>query len=491
MPISADNKHLYATANEGLDLGEIARCLGAITEDIGQLCGDYAVVHDETTDTDSVVPVNRINPWAKYKPVRDSGTSGIHQRMMITHFGFGSDSNDSFPPYANTVQGLINFYENNGNAVLGSVRANGWRYMRPRGGKNTALNPTNNDEGFRPFDFLKLTTVDGKIVPDTSSVNNGYDATAVSPFGTFVLSSNTFARRGGLLSGGQRRTLPQGDIEDTKIVLGDFNSVLPTTSKFNYYGLVMIALDGNGTFADRPAIMIVNTDKTIYDNMQYRGHEQMTLGYTLSANAFEARNYKVYPFLTNRQFESDLITYGRTATISSARLYPIPGAEPKQISIYDFQIEITVYALPAQAVGGGYSTSIFFTIKNNYNTAVTINDLMLKIRKAGKDYSEARTAGEIFYSASRVWSDTYPTDSGHSSSEYAQVLGSVTIGSGETVRIPLQSGQASADDFTVNMPSSDVNNVFIGCTFLDTPNYGYARIVMPASNELNDLQSNP
>ena len=143
MAHNTDFSRIYATANDGLSIWEVARALGRSVKDLGQLCGDIAY------NNGAWERAGAINKWAKYKPLRhDShGILTEQQRMDKAH---GLEPGNFGAP----IQVIT--------ALIGG--SDGWTYNPPRGKKNTSLNPTNADEWFRLLDF------------------NGYHKNAATPY---------------------------------------------------------------------------------------------------------------------------------------------------------------------------------------------------------------------------------------------------------------------------------------------------------------------
>lgn len=470
----------------GVTTADIAAVLGRSTLDLGQLCGD---VRWDDAENDWV-RVNATNPWAKYKSVRDPTITMI-ARTTISTYGLGPATGTGTAlttlPNTKTVQGILNFYSDNATLGPGPYnRANGWRYLAPRG-KGKGEGGAN--EWFRIYDWLRVwfNPQTQRVELDTSVP--GYDHEASNPFGQFV-AVTPVSNNGGVLGISQRRTLPVGDIDDARIVITDFNDAFGSTSawRLNYYGVLLIPLNYNDEWATGiSAKLVMNNVDTIDKDMEYRGHENMVLqSYSLDSTNFPAGFYMAYPFITNIQHTASRLiscTYdNRNTPIGDGSMifYPIPGAVPTKISVYAFQIEIEVHCDNAQAApGGAYETGTYYTIKNNYQTQITIDNFYLKIRKAGKNYGDARTSGEVFYTKTHRYDDSYP--SGVTDSTFASFLADLTIDSGETKRVPTGSLTTS-----ITLPDSDTNNVFIGCYYGTSDQFGMDTPKMPINPNVNN-----
>ena len=500
MAISPDFNKLYASSLDGnpvgVTLGEIALCLGADSEELGQLCGDKMVQNGSLVDAD------RTNPWAKYKPVSSFEYGWINRdaaSATLSMLGFKnilSLTNNNTPPAATTIAQLLTCYADT--ATLFGVPANGWRYNKPTGIVGTST--------FRVWDFLKVGN--GGVLNRTASYDeNGYDHTAENPFGTFIMSAVTYARNGGKLGARQDvGVVPQGGASNAHIVVTDINTMLDGTAlKYSYYGLLLVPVDLNGDWdTTYAAKLVVNNeirptpssslvDDTIYRELEYRGEEDMHLTqYALTAGEFSQQGYNrlmVYPFITNVKFtNSRLVSIPYSSRtdrniINGANLYPIPGATPALITLYDFEIEIEITASNAVSGSGGtYTTAVSFTIKNNYNYAITIaptagdpdSGLMIKVRGGGKAYTDTRATGEVFWNALFKQSDAGTNPD----STYSGTLGSITIAAGATY---------SSLDFQVTLPSSEINNIFIGCYYGGRNQYSNVTPRMPVTPNLQTL----
>lgn len=428
------------TPPKGVDvINDIAYVLGESSGDIGYL-----------------ITQGNINPWALYKPYRANELKSNPRTLNLSVLGFGT------PPNSGKVQTFIEFYENNGSAMIGGVRANGWQYLRPRANQTPK-------ERFRVFDFLKV-EVGGVPIPNVY----GYDANADNPYGTFR-PPVPVAVSGGNLSCSQSRIYPETGWPDYDICASDFNGLdvatgsyrggfLPSTSRMLFYGMLLVPLDNNDKWTSGNAILVGNDTPIDYDgNRQdydykigYRGTEQFNVGVRLSTGgAFSAIKYKVYPFITNLNFsESPISAANKYITRTYAQrtddlpngivLYPIPGAEPATVKLYDDSIEVIVYAEGmATKIGDTYDIDMYYTIENKTANSITIpesNDLYtltMRIRKPGNTFESPRQQDEVFYSKDYRWDDNSGT-AGTYDSTYATFLNTpLTIARGEIVRVPL------------------------------------------------------
>ena len=140
MAHNSDYSNIYATANDGLSIWEVARALGRSVQDLGQLCGDMAY------NNGAWVRVNVINKWAKCKPQRvtDRLAPLTDSVRAANDFGFDTteDSGTTRHGGADAVAYLMNRIISNGGAS--------WPYLPPRGMNNPLQGY---HEWFRLLDF--------------------------------------------------------------------------------------------------------------------------------------------------------------------------------------------------------------------------------------------------------------------------------------------------------------------------------------------------
>ena len=438
------------TANGGDNLrGDIAAVLGLSTGDLRELC------------TASVV-----NPWALFKPVASAAYFKI-LRNDTASLGFGNAARTTLgPPSATTVQGLIDLYADGDNNTIGSARANGWRYWKPRGRSYS--------EWYRALDFVKIISSGGALVP---ALNSGYLHNAKNPFGSFNCTASV-SRNGGTVNASNSVIVPSGGLPEENIAIEDIDTYLPGTRKMKYYGILLVPATGSGA-----CYLMFNNSRTISDGntgaAYVRGGEDLSLdAITLSAGSVSLGNYVVYPFIATMAISqtSRFITISnRNAAISSdnPRLYPLPGTTPGSMIIYDTLVVITVHASVASSF---LSTDIYIEITNNGAASVTISSLVMKWRTDGTSFTAARRTNEVFYDGQYRYDDSYP--SGTSDSSYASMLRPstpFTVGSGETLRIP-----AGSLSHFAQVPNRDANVLFIGRPDQPTQ-YGKTTVILPAN----------
>lgn len=446
-----DGERIYITTTDGTTYGvsiyDIQTVLSSAESDIGGLITEGGV-----------------NPWATYKPFRSS-VKGMTIHTNIASLGIGDLNGNARVPYATTVQGLIDLYTDGESNTYGSERANGWRYLLPRG--------MSYSEWFRFFDFVKVISSNGVL---TTVEDVGYNHSADNPFGDFTCTQN-LSRNGGNFVARQDRLIPV-TVPEEYITIGDINDLMTSGYKMLYFGVLFVPADTSHAFR-----LVFNNETTI--TPETRGYENIELDTFSLTSAWAVDEYTAYPFLTNMAISSTarMITVpysNRNNAISNdnPQLFPLPGVEPLLVNVFDFYIVITVHATTASQVGNNYYTDIYFTVRNNYSESITITSFMLKWRLASSEYSTARQTGEVFYDGEYRYDDSYP--SGYADSSYASMLTtSRTIASGETITIP---GEGLSYAGTV--PSQTVNTLFIGTRYNYTDQYGSTTVRVPASTDL-------
>ena len=451
------NGRIYTDNGHDIDVrGDVAYVLGRTTTgDVGQLCGDV--------DANGNV-VGKINPWARYKPARGSSVGFINRTLNLDSLGLGGANNVAGPPYATTIQGFINLYADT-EYLWGTEKAHGWRYLRPRGASQ--------QEWYRLFDFLPV--VNGVVQVGSY----GYYHRAASPFGNFGGNERVF-QNGGTLMYFVEKTLPQGDVDETQIVLGDFNNILTSAWKLNYFGILLVPEDTSKAF-----YIIGNKDEKIFDDMTYRGHEKMRFEANFSAANVGVGRYTAYPFLTNVALPSPryfTMTYAqRNTTLSdSRRLFPMPGVTPITLDVFEHYIEMAFVNNPTAGSLGDFSTA--FTIKSNYDETKTLSNFMLKFRKPSTSgYTTARQTGEVFYDQEYRYDDQHP--SGIRSTVGANFLVDLTASPGVVYRRP--AGDLMWD---LVMPDTTLTKLQVGCQIgSGTPAYAETEIRVTPSLEGGEL----
>ena len=419
----------------GVSIEDLRQTLVSSANDIG-----YIIVNSD------------INPWALHKPVAMNSWTPL-VRNISAEMGFGNASRVVGPPHATTVQGLIDLYtDGDTNYLWGSIRANGWRYLKPRG--------LSYNEQFRFFDFAKcVTDANNQNVPVDGV---GYHHGANNPFGRFDCDESV-SRAGGLFWAANDKTIPSSGVSEEDIVIEDINTFL--SFKMLYYGILLVPSSTSYDYH-----LLFNNEHTINDEntgQDYiRGNEKLALDdYYIFSNDVSAITYTAYPFLTNQKIDANArniaITYAnRNAAIpNNPWVFPIPGATPKQVVMYDSLIVFVVHATTADA---GYGTSIYVEITNNGNDAVTISDLQLKWRLTSSSWDEPRKTGEVFYDGQYRYDDT-GTGVHPDTSSFPFLSQSHTVPAHSTIRLP---GAGISTACTV--PNANATLLYVG-----RPNVSY------------------
>ena len=418
-----------------------------------------------------------VNPWALYKPVAVPGFGPI-ARDALLHLGLGNASRVEGPPYAESISEFLAFYAES-NTLFGKP-ANGWRWLYPRG-------LATYNEPYRVYDFLRYNAGSGV------SNSNGYNHNARNPFGRFRCSEKVTSYYGRLFATNVPILLADQDVPDTDITIGsgysgntnagDINKYLSATNQMAYYGVLLVPPSGS----DAAYKLICNTDYKVFDAMTYRGHENLTLEeFNLTPTLFATEGtYTAYPFLTNYAFPSvkyipihrtDVGTKFNNLDLPNLRLFPLAGSVPQSVIIYADEISIIVHATNGRSFGNGYSTNVFFEVKNSGSDSVTIPEFMLKIR-GSRSYEESRVTGEVFYDKNFMYDDT-GTPHSYGDPPLASMLGtSITVPANGTVRVP------STDNALVSSDSSNFTVIHIGCTVNTRTHSGSTIVRVPAVNE--------
>ena len=328
------NGLIYAPVNVLDDLGYV---LGTGSGDVGTNCVAQA-----------------INPWALYKPVRNSSPSPF-VRDSFALLGFGSN-----PPYATTVNAFV---------ALQDGDANGWTYLKPRG---ASQNPK---EYYRVFDFVGY---------DANGVisNIGYDHQAKNPFGTFLPSGTvrTFQRGGGISA--SNIVLAATPYPSHHIAIQDINSrVTSGTYGLNYYGLLLVPTDNSL----QPRIFLNTTAIG-----STRGQESPSLSATLSSSNISVGTYLGYPFFTPATFGTDgaYTATSKTSTLPQ-KLIPVPGAVPTTFIIAEDDMTITITAETfAHRNPDLMDVSFTFTVENNSSESKSLTYFYAKLRLPNKAYTD-------------------------------------------------------------------------------------------------------
>lgn len=459
-----DNNRIYIGAT-GVEIADLQAVLRSSRNDIGAL-----IVNGD------------INPFALYKPVRDPAI-GMITRDDFGSLGLGGASNVNALPYATTINGFVALYaDGDTNNLWKTNRANGWRYLKPRG---ISQNPS---EMYRIFDFVKIVEENGQRHP----VNLiGYNHHASNPFGGFDCVT-TVTKNGGAFTASNTRTVPYTGVPEYDITIEDINAKVNSAYKMLYYGVMLVPEDNQSGVTT--TYLIFNNDHTINDGNTgsdyIRGNEDLSLDTFILSDTMPIGFYTAYPFLTPSPLDSTdrYLVYlaDQRTTQLPARMYPLPGTTPLRVNIYNTELIINVFAPGrVETISGQYQGQIYITIKNNGSATANVPRLELQFRTSDAEFTTARRTGEVFYDGQYRIDDTYP--SGRADASYSAWLrpsgGYDIAGGGTEIRIPVDTTML----LTVNIPSAQTSWVIVGDP-TRTRVFGIAQFRMPVIPDANLIE---
>lgn len=325
-----------------------------------------------------------INPWAKYKPVREIGI-GLVNRTTTASLGFGDR------PGCTTAKAFIDLYL--AGDTPGSQRMNGWEYLKPRG-KKTSSSPAGQtaDEWFRLLDLVKV--VNGEIQKGATDYGYADNTKAKNPFGNFRVSPSTVFVSGSNMVIQCARTAPYGTYPDYAIAINDLNGNAGIVQQMLYFGAMITG------FSDSPTGCLLVGNKEGNEIGTDRGHENLNLNYYY--NGGQAGSRYVYPFLTNKPFTGDNTDYGveditnMTAALPNNRIiWPIPKATRFLLNVGTSNIEIKVNAKQTAQTSSTITVNWGLRIKNNNASAASLVNGKVRFRFAGKSYNDTMVQGEV------------------------------------------------------------------------------------------------
>lgn len=470
-----DGNKIYIGAT-GVEIADLQQVLGRGVNDLGLLCSDQ----EWNAAGTALQPANKINPWALYKPVREPEI-GMITRMDFGSLGFGNTSGANALPYATTINGFVSLYADGDNNNLGRTsRANGWRYLKPRGKAQSEM--------FRIFDFVKVISENGSLRP----VNGiGYNHRAVNPFGKFDCVTSV-TKNGGLFMARNTRTVPQTGVPEYDITIEDINATINSAYKMLYYGVMLVPEDNQSGVTT--TYIIFNNNQTINEGntgQDYiRGNERLYLNQFSLSDTMPIGFYTAYPFLTPSPLDSTtryLVYLGtQRNTQLPARLYPLPGTTPLRVNIYNTELIINVFAPGrVETISGQYQGQIYITIKNNGTATANVPRLVLQFRTSDAEFDTTRRTGEVFYDGQYRIDDAYPT--GRADSSYSAWLrpsgGYDIAGGGTEIRVPADTTML----LTVNIPSAQTSWIIVGDP-TRTRVFGIAQFRMPVIPDANLIE---
>lgn len=457
-----DGNRIYI-GSTGVEIADIQTVIGSSRNDIGAL-----IVNGD------------INPFALYKPVRKPAI-GMITRGDFGSLGLGGASNVNELPYATTINGFVALYtDGETNSLWKTNRANGWRYLKPRGKAQ--------NEMFRFFDFVKVVSENNQLHP----VNGiGYNHRAVNPFGKFGCVE-TVSKNGGLFTASNTRAVPQTGVPEYDITIEDINATINSAYKMLYYGVMLVPEDGQSGVTT--TYLIFNNNQTINDGNTgddyIRGNEWLYLNQFALSDTMPIGFYTAYPFLCGTPLSTTAryLVYlaDQRTTQLPTRLYPLPGTTPLRVNIYNTELIINVFAPGrVETISGQYQGQVYITIKNNGSATANIPRLVLQFRTSDAEFETNRRTGEVFYDGEYRIDDNYP--SGDRDTKYSAWLrksGGYDIdGGGTEIRVPADTSML----LTVDLPSAQTSWIIVGDP-TRTRVYGIAQFRMPVIPDANLIE---
>lgn len=270
-----NNGRIYIDPNgTGVEIADLQQVLRRGVSDLGLLCGD--VEWDDTQTPAVLVPANKVNPWAKYKPIRSD------------KLGILTDSERELENYGLSIpsSGFSSI-----NAMIAGLSNSDWTYLPPRGKGNGS---GGSDEWFRIRDFEGYNqNADAPIYPiaevtDLTSSESSMDAGL--GFGRNIASQSGYLTLDDLRVDGHSVSDPFGEYY-FGIALYYSDTVRYATTMSNKYGTIAPSLSEIG-------LSVVG----------------------VSVPGSGSRIYRAVPFFASIPFTSMPSNY-------AGSLYPLPFAE--------------------------------------------------------------------------------------------------------------------------------------------------------------------
>ena len=324
----------------GVEIADLQQVLGRGTGDLGLLCSDQEWY--DNNGTPALRLVNKINKWAKYKPIR------------LNKLGLVTDSERLLENYGLTIPsagyGSID-------AMIADLPNADWTYLRPRGKGN---GQGGSDEWFRLRDF------------------EGYFHGAPAPLYPLADVSNTTAAEDTVSVGvGFGRTVSTDagclTLDDLRV---DGHSISDTFSQF-YFGIVLY---NSSTYMY--AATMPDTYGTIVATFSEIGLNVPDVAAPLGNG--QTRTYRVIPFFSTVPFTSFPSQFNGT-------LFPLPFAECSVVVTRSTQVispSVLMWTLSGQSNPLYYQYKIY----NSYQTAwnnITLNIWALRSYDINDTYGSA------------------------------------------------------------------------------------------------------
>lgn len=336
--MSNQNGKIYIDTTTNPDTGvsvyDVQTVLGRGTGDVGLLCSDQEWYNN------ALRRVNKINKWAKYKPLRSSklGTLTDAERVEL-------NQGLTMTKYTNPAD-LVSGYESD------------YAYQPPRG-------KTTYNEWFRLLDF------------------NGYNHYAEGPVSSFTCPSGEVTENQDLIV--RLYLSPSNQMPDGNLIWSDFD---PEDDKpiSEYYFGVIIRTGTSSTYR----VLTMSTMVGI-------GNPIQELALTLPANLFTlGSSYTVYPILSY-----DAITSVSSQGPYIAGFYSVPDTEPHTFTIVSIQ-RVVAYGIPeggftATLGVGRVNWSLTGVMQVNTGTTVT-GEFLYRIYDGAYDDNTHTIGGVIIES---------------------------------------------------------------------------------------------
>ena len=314
-----DSEGQIFIGNTGVEIADLQQVLGRATGDLGQLCSDQEWYDTGNLDglgnpIYALRPVNRINKWAKYKPVRYDklGILTDAERVEANH---GLKMTKYTSPSA-LVAGFANEYA----------------YLPPRG------NPTYG-EWFRLRDF------------------DGYNHNAQSPVQSFECPSGDVTENQDIIV--RLYLNPSNQVPTGSLTWADIDPDIEShpISQYYYFG-VIIRTGTSSTY------QVITMDTPVGTGVPIQ-----ELALTLPASLFSVgTSYTVYPI-----FSYTAYTTASSASSYVTGLYAVPDATPQTFTITTIArvVSVGITDFSATVGAGRYTWSLTGAMQVNGTTTIT------------------------------------------------------------------------------------------------------------------------
>lgn len=270
------------TPNKGVEIADLQQVLGRGTGDLGLLCSDQewydtGVLDEQGNPIYALRPVNRINMWARYKPIKWSTSNAPVFFPQGTHpSDWNKGLDGDYGIVSNSFSQVSSLYA----AIDGSL--NGWSYV-----KDGITYRLRDFEGYyhyapNPFKYLFIQA----------------DRLSVAPSGTITIQYQ-------LRQGGGSTTDPDSlGINDLYVYTPSYGGKRTISSM---YLAIVVYKESNGSYIYEDWVSASETLADLEEDLAMH-----TFTYTASS---EAGNYRFIPVLTTSMKELSAQAIGDIATI--------------------------------------------------------------------------------------------------------------------------------------------------------------------------------